>query len=47
MTEKKAGEETPSGGSRRPSAKTTKRGAKAKKADVKRDISHDLIPIAE
>ena len=47
MTEKKAGEETPSGGSRRPSTKTTKRGAKAKKADVKRDISHDLIPIAE
>ena len=47
MTEKKAGDETPSGGSRRPSAKTTKRGAKAKKADVKRDISHDLIPIAE
>ena len=34
MTEKKAGEETPSGGSRRPSAKTTKRGAKAKKADL-------------
>lgn len=47
MTEKKAPVRGATPATPSPPAAAKKRGAKAKKADVKRDISHDLIPIAE
>ena len=46
MTEKKAPVRGATPATPSPPAAAKKRGAKAKKADVKRDISHDLIPIA-
>lgn len=47
MTEKKSDPKGQDEAQEGKQPKKAKRGAKAKKADVKRDISHDLIPLEE